>query len=252
MPVAPRKASRKRVLTPKASQDAIRAAAERAEARSAGEEMVETPRAPITPTIIPAERILADAGKAKAKIKRKRRRTKYSDPLAKAICKMLGMGLTLTRVCERPLMPTEGTVLAWAIDPQHRFSARYVRAREVGYYRMADEIVDIADDFSKDTTFKLGRDGEVIRGLDREYLERSRLRIDTRKWVLSKMLPKTFGDKVAMEHAGKDGGPIESTSRPQPTGDDHLADLTKRYAPKVPAVNVPAPVARTKNGAGLH
>ena len=235
----------------KASSEAVKAAAARAEARSAGEDVVE-PKAPITPVIVTAEAIAAEKAAARSKIKRRRRRTSYSPPLGKAICKMLGRGLTLTAVCKRPLMPREDTVLDWAISPDHSFSRLYARAREVGYIRMGDQIIDIADDSDRDYMPKLGKDGAIERVVNRELLERAKIRIDARKWLLSKALPKVFGDKVAMEHTGKDGGPIESTSRPQPTGDDHLADLTKRYAPKVPAVNVPAPIARTRNGAGLH
>jgi hypothetical protein len=34
--------------------------------------------------------------------------------------------------------------------------------------------------------------------------------IDTRKWILAKMAPKKYGDKVIQELSGPDGGPIQS------------------------------------------
>jgi hypothetical protein len=43
--------------------------------------------------------------------------------------------------------------------------------------------------------------------LDHEHVQRSRLRVDARKWLLSKLLPKQYGDRV--EVTGKDGGPLE-------------------------------------------
>jgi len=62
---------------------------------------------------------------------------------------------------------------------------------------MAAQTVDIADDVSKDNEFS----GSIA-------VARSRLRIDARKWLASKLAPKKYGDKVAAELSGPDGGPI--------------------------------------------
>jgi hypothetical protein len=163
----------------------------------------------------------------KAKTKRRRRRTLYSDALGKCICTMLARGNTLTSICKRPLMPREDVVLRWAMNPGHPFSDHYARAREVGYTRMADHILDIADDSRNDYMTKLvDKDGGVVMGLNREALERTRIRLDTRKWLLSKALPKIYGDKL--EHGGKVD--VAHSETPRPTGDDHLAEITQRYA----------------------
>jgi hypothetical protein len=53
------------------------------------------------------------------------------------------------------------------------------------------------------------KDGAVETALNREHVSRSELRVNTRKWLLSKMLPKKFGDRVEHAHTGKDGGPIQ-------------------------------------------
>jgi hypothetical protein len=45
---------------------------------------------------------------------------------------------------------------------------------------------------TKDGTFK--EKGDMV--------DRSRLQIDARKWILSKLLPKKYGDKVEHEHSG--------------------------------------------------
>ena len=69
---------------------------------------------------------------------------------------------------------------------------------------LADDLVSISDE--NYTTV----DG-VRERLSSEAIQRNRLRVDTRKWMLSKMLPKVYGDhtKVTNEHTGKDGGPIQ-------------------------------------------
>ena len=68
----------------------------------------------------------------------------------------------------------------------------YRRAEEV-----FEEILDIADDGTNDWMERNGKDGEtgdtVLNG---EHVQRSRLRIDARKWALSKMIPKKYGDKI--------------------------------------------------------
>lgn len=78
-----------------------------------------------------------------------------------------------------------------------------MRARELGYLRMADEILEIADDNASDT--RTDEDGNEF--VNHDVINRARLRVDTRKWMLSKCLPKIFGDKP-LELTGKDGGAV--------------------------------------------
>lgn len=77
------------------------------------------------------------------------------------------------------------------------FSAHYATARELGYQSMADDLLDIADDKSGDYTLK---DGVTV--MDSEAVARARLRVDTRKWMLSKVLPKVYGDRLDLNHSG--------------------------------------------------
>jgi hypothetical protein len=69
----------------------------------------------------------------------------------------------------------------------------------------ADDLDEIARDRRGD--YMVDADGKTVP--DMEHIMRSRLRIDTRKWMLSKMLPKVFGEKVITEITGRDGGAIE-------------------------------------------
>jgi hypothetical protein len=69
---------------------------------------------------------------------------------------------------------------------------------------MFDELNEIADDGSNDYMEKERQDGSSFTVVDSEHIQRSRLRVDTRKWYLSKVLPKKFGDKVDVTTNGKD------------------------------------------------
>ena len=97
-------------------------------------------------------------------------------------------------------MPDESTVRAWALDPKHPMAARYAQAREMGFFSLADELLEIADDARNDWMDKVGKAGDVMRVIDEEAISRSKLRIAARQWLLAKALPHAFGDKV--EHSG--------------------------------------------------
>ena len=136
----------------------------------------------------------------------KGRPSSYSQEVGDAICELLMQGHTLRAVCRHDGMPPEVTVRGWAADPQHPFSAQYTRSREIGYQSMADELLDISDDGSNDWMEREGK--EVENG---EVLARSRLRVDTRKWLLSKALPKMYGDRIENRIAGPDGEALPAT-----------------------------------------
>src|ERR1700759_4888640 len=95
----------------------------------------------------------------------------YTEELAARICERLAAGETLRGICRDDGMPNERTVRTWAREDE-TFSPQYAKAREIGYQGMADEIVEIADSSGD-----------------------ARLQVDTRKWLLSKALPKIYGDK---------------------------------------------------------
>src|SRR5262245_40509688 len=132
---------------------------------------------------------------------RKRGRpTRYTPALGKAICKMLAGGVSLNQICRRPRMPAKSRDLGWASDPEHPLSYQYVRAREIGYLAMADEIAEIADDGRNDWVERENKKGESFIALDREAVMRSQLRVDARKWILSKVLPKVYGARNETTH----------------------------------------------------
>lgn len=129
------------------------------------------------------------------------RPTIFSSEIAEQICERLAEGHSLREICAADDMPHEATVRRWALEDRDGFSTQYTKAREIGYHMMADELLEIADDGTNDWIER--RDGEnagyVVNG---EHVGRSRLRLDTRKWLLSKALPKIYGDKVQTEHSG--------------------------------------------------
>jgi len=74
---------------------------------------------------------------------------------------------------------------------------KYARAKELQAEFLAEQIILIADDSSKDEVPIFGEEGEGLgTRTDYENIQRSKLRVDARKWIASKLLPKKYGDKV--------------------------------------------------------
>ena len=120
----------------------------------------------------------------------------FTPEIAKTICEHLADGMTLREVCRIEGMPDERTVRNWALENREGFFPQYAQARAIGYYSMADEVVEIADDGSNDWMERQDDDKKAFFVLNGEHVQRSRLRVDTRKWLLSKALPKIYGDKL--------------------------------------------------------
>ena len=103
-------------------------------------------------------------------------RAVYTEQMAGQICSLLSKGESLAAACRREGMPSANTVMSW-VDSVEGFAARYTAARLIGFQLLADGLIELADDAGIDPNDK-------------------RIRVETRKWVLSKMIPKVYGDKI--------------------------------------------------------
>lgn len=140
------------------------------------------------------------------------RPTDYCSELADTICERIADGQSVREICRDPDMPAMSAVFRW-IATHEEFKEQYVLAREAQAQFLAEEILDIADDGTNDWMERHDKEGEAIGWRENgEAMQRSRLRVDTRKWVLSKLLPKKYGDKITNEHTGPNGGPIKTIS----------------------------------------
>lgn len=136
------------------------------------------------------------------------RPTTYTTEIAEAICTELAAGRSLRAICDDEGMPHRDTVHVW-LHQFHDFSDQYARARERQAEYFADEIIEIADTPMEGVRVKeTDRGTETITG---DMVERSKLRVDARKWFASKVAPKKFGDKFIQEHTGPNVGLLQPT-----------------------------------------
>lgn len=142
----------------------------------------------------------------------------YSAEIATLICTRLGLGESLREICRDDDMPSKSTVMRW-LASNSEFRDQYACAREVQADYYAEEIIEISDDGSNDWMERRRSDGSSEEVENKEVLARSRLRVDTRKWLMARMAPKKYGDKITQEVTGADGAAlvpiINITGRPE-------------------------------------
>lgn len=139
---------------------------------------------------------------------------------------LIAQGDKVYQACEKEGVGYS-TFFTWKSEDQFLQDA-YARAREDRADRYFEETVEIADalpsvGFWEDKDGKrlsereydaLDREERDLRkffwvGLTSEQINHAKLQIDARKWYLSKLMPKQYGDKVALEQSGPNGGPIQ-------------------------------------------
>lgn len=119
-------------------------------------------------------------------------------------------------------LPTYSTIMKWLDDGETQegkpsFSDRYARARDAQAHVMHDEILEI----HKSALQPLVSDGEVVYGSDGKpvmvatsaSVQMAKLEADNKKWLMSKLMPKKYGDRVDLNHGGQDGNPVTTVSK---------------------------------------
>lgn len=125
------------------------------------------------------------------------RLSEYSPEVGDAICELIMDGKSLREICSPEGMPDKSTVFRWMFRHEE-FRDQYARAKEAQAENFADELMEIADDASGDVSGEL----DMPNGVN---VQRARLRVDTRKWVMSKLLAKKYGEKLDLNHGGTVG-----------------------------------------------
>lgn len=132
------------------------------------------------------------------------RKSTFDQKTADDICARLAEGESLNRICKDDGLPAESTVRAWVLDDIAGFAAKYTRARELQAHKLAEEIIDIAD--TTELGVKRTTKASGVETTEGDMIEHRRLRVDARKWYLSKVLPKSYGDKLTV--AGDPEAPL--------------------------------------------
>lgn len=140
------------------------------------------------------------------------RPSSFTQDLADRICAELALGRSMRSVCREDWCPSMQTVFRW-LRENDTFREQYARAKEESADAMIEEMSEIADEMPAYTP-----EGKI----DPADVNNRRLRIDTRKWLASKLKPKKYGDRVAVGGDGPNGAVLVQVVTGVP--DDDAAD----------------------------
>lgn len=142
--------------------------------------------------------------------KPRKKRVSVTAELFEAVCQRLERGETLRGICQGEEMPDPSAIVAHCNVNTEAFQ-RYARARNTGYDALAEQIIEIADVCREGVIRKTSeKDGTTVE--IRDMVERAKLQVDSRKWLLSRLRPDKYGDISNLRLSGPSGGAIESKS----------------------------------------
>lgn len=136
------------------------------------------------------------------------RPSKWSQEIEEEIMLRIIEGQSLRKIAEDPDMPAKSTMLIWKANNFNGFRDQYEVAFAIKVENMAEEVLEIADDSRNDYIEKERADGSTFMAVDSEHISRSKLRVDTRIKLLSKLIDK-YKDKQTIDHNVSGGVPTE-------------------------------------------
>ena len=130
------------------------------------------------------------------------RPSEYDPEIASSICTKVSTETTSLRaICDSDeAFPNVNTFYRWMLS-HAELRELYARAKTEQLDILADEIQQIADEPQPGEVVTLKGDEREVKIAD--MLEHRKLRIDSRKWLLSKLAPKKYCDKVQQEISGE-------------------------------------------------
>jgi hypothetical protein len=137
--------------------------------------------------------------------------TAYTSERAEAVLAGISEGKSLRKICDE-LSLHAPDVRRWVVENKESFGEHYARARDLQFDVWADEIKELSDQCRVGVKVTRTKDkkGNVVgvEEVEADMLERTRQQIDSRKWLLSKLHHKRYGDKLAIGGA-EDLGPVQ-------------------------------------------
>jgi hypothetical protein len=136
------------------------------------------------------------------------RPTDYTEELADLICERLSIGESMRSIARDEDMPAMSTLFKW-LRVHPGFTEQYDRAKVESADAMSEDCLDISDNIDGAPVMVDGVplvvEGEIVKTIDSVSVQHAKLKVDTRKWLMSKMKPKKYGDKITTEHTGNIG-----------------------------------------------
>lgn len=130
-------------------------------------------------------------------------RVVFSEEVFAEMLERIACGDSVRAICDEHGFPSRKTFYGWVLRNED-LRERYETALVARHYALADETLEIADEPV----------GSLESGAtDSGAVQKQRLQVDTRKWILSKLVPKKYGEKVTQDHTSSDGSMAAQPTR---------------------------------------
>jgi len=128
-------------------------------------------------------------------VKKLGRPTIYNEALIDKICQIVATSEKgLHTIADEEWCPCYNTLFRW-LNEYPSFSHKYAQAKESQSDFMGLQLLKIADDSIGDETFS--PNGNRIE--NREFTSRSKLRVETRMWLMERLAPRKYGKMIEKE-----------------------------------------------------
>ena len=122
------------------------------------------------------------------------RPTIYTESLAAKICQRIADGESIRAICNDPNIPSTTTVFRWIASEKCKgFRELYEASMQIRLETLGDGLIDLAD---------APIERNAAGAIDSAAVQIRRLQIETRRWILSKLLPRKYGDRMNLDHQG--------------------------------------------------
>lgn len=125
---------------------------------------------------------------------------KDKQALYNSILSEIEQGASLLSVLKKEGMPNRVTFFVWMKESEDNTN-NYARAIKARSDVLFDEMIEIAYTPEEGEVIKSSSHG--VETTTSDMLGHRRLKIDTLKWILSRMDPKKYGDKMSIEQETK-------------------------------------------------
>lgn len=122
--------------------------------------------------------------------------TTYSEEVVSTIFARIAQGESVVSICSDPGMPAQSAFYKW-MDSKPELVERYTCARKSQANTIFDKMLNVAENTEIGITKKIKPEGEEI--TEGDMLGHRKLKIDTYKWILSKLEPKKYGEKIDID-----------------------------------------------------
>lgn len=117
----------------------------------------------------------------------------FDEQIGRLVVLTLAAGASITDLCRRPGYPTPWVLRRWC-DEHSDFALEIATAQQVRAGYLVDEAMMIADDDEGDYTSVICKNGEMELVFNHQHVNRAKLRVDTRKWVASRLFREAWGE----------------------------------------------------------